>query len=365
MKRRLILAAVIIFSAGLAFAACPSADLTGDCFVDFNDFAVMSAQWLSGESSDPCIPDDMVYIPNGWFAMGDHFAPGGSYDALPLHGVLIDAFYMGKYEVTNQQYCDYLNSAYPEQIKVVSGIVYGASDGSNSYLYCDTHSSNAYSQIDYSASAGVFSVRTKDSRDMADDPMVQVSWCGAVAYCNWRSSQEGKESCYNLSTWECDFSKSGYHLPTEAEWEYAARGGEQNPYYRFPWGDTISHSQANYYAEPVSYPYDVNPTEDYHPDWNDGIHPYTSVVGSFSANGYGLYDMAGNVFEWCNDWYGSDYYDTSDYHNPKGPTSGTARIYRGGSWYYYADECRVAFRDGSSPVNRWRSHGFRVVLDLN
>ena len=199
---------------------------------------------------------------------------------------------------------------------------------------------------------------------MSDDPMVEVSWYGSVAYCNWRSSEEGYESCYNLSTWDCNFSKHGYRLPTEAEWEYAARGGLSGK--RFPWGNTISHSQANYYADPCNYSYDVSPTEGYHPDWND-VEPYTSVVGSFSANGYGLYDMAGNVYEWCNDWYRSDYYDTSPYDNPEGPASGPGRVLRGGGcWRHFASFCRLAYRNSSyyGQPARYYHFGFRIVLDL-
>ena len=349
-------------------ADCPSADLTGDCFVGLEDFAVVANQWLTG---NPNIPDDMTYIPDGGFEMGDHFGEGVP-EELPLHAVLLDSFFMGKYEITNQQYCDYLNSAYDAGgIKVDDGIVYASSDSSNSYPYYSTPSaptgypdSGEESQIDFSG--GDFSVRTKGGRDMSNDPVVCVSWYGAVAFCNWRSGEEGKESCYNLSTWDCDFTKKGYRLATEAEWEYAARGGEHNPYYLFPWGDTISHSQANYGADPASYSYDVNPTEGFHPDWNDGLFPYTSVVGSFSPNGYGLYDMAGNVFEWCNDWFSGTYYDISPYDNPEGPASGTGRVSRGGSWYTYAFYCRVAFHvAGPYPGDRYGNVGFRIVLDLN
>jgi formylglycine-generating enzyme required for sulfatase activity len=309
------------------------------------------------------VPDDMIYIPGGEFEMGDHFEESYDDDELPVHSVYVDSFFMSKYEITNQQYCDYLNSTYPGQIKVVGGVVYASSDSGNSYPYCDTRNYHIFSQIDFSG--GVFSVRTKDGRDMSDNPMVQVSWYGAAAYCNWRSSQEGYESCYNLSTWECDFTKKGYRLATEAEWEYAARGGEQSPYYRFPWGDTISHSQANYYADPCEFSYDINPTRCYHPDWDDGDWPYTSVVGSFSPNGFGLYDMAGNVWKWCNDWYDLDYYDTSPYDNPTGPASGTYRVIRGGGWDNKAYGCRVAIRNWGIPRTRGEVFGFRIVLDLN
>jgi len=368
---------LITISCNFAIADCPSADLNGDCFIDFEDFALMAAQWpniydyndvnmlvaqwLTGYSN---IPDDMVYIPGGDFEMGDHHEDG-FYDELPLHAILLESFFMSKFEITNQQYCDYLNSAYPVQLKVVSGIVFASYDDSNSYPYCDTHSSDTDSQIDYSG--GVFSVRTKGVRDMSDDPMVEVSWFGAVAYCNWRSSAEGYESCYNLTTCNCNFSKHGYRLATEAEWEYAARGGENSPYYRFSWGDTINHNYANYYANGIAYSYDTSPytTNTFHPAWNDGIYPYTSPIGSFSANGYGLYDMTGNVREWCNDCYDSTYYSTSPYDNPTGPVSGIYRVLRGGCWISNAGYCRVAYRNYYNPNTRHDRLGFRVVLDLN
>jgi len=360
-----------------------------DDLIDVADRSITNAIWrgILGQNSvsSPCpfrqVAPDMVYIPGGEFEMGDHFAPEGYSDELPVHAVLVDAVYMGRYEITNQQYCDYLNSAYPVQLNVVDGIVYASSDSSYSYPYCDTHSYDTGSQINFSDPN--FSVSTKDGRDMSDDPMVMVSWYGAVAYCNWRSGEEGKESCYNLSTWDCDFTKKGYRLATEAEWEYAARGGLSGK--RFPWGDTISHSQANYNAAPGGY--DVSPTSGYHPLWN-GDDPDTSPVGFFDgtlkykvdynwpgsatsyqttsgANGYGLYDMAGNVFEWCNDWYDSDYYDTSPYDNPTGPASGSYRVVRGGCWDYDARYCRVAaYRIYGTPDSRGSALGFRIVLDL-
>ncbi len=375
---------VCIGSSSSVIADCPSMDATGDCFVDFQDFAVFASQWLT---TDPCVPDDMVYIPDGNFVMGDHFSPEYDLDALPLHDVLIDAFFMSKFEITNQQYCDYLNSAYPGQIKIVSGVVYASSDDPCNYPYCDTYSYDVYSQIDYNEVSGIFSVREKGGRDMSDDPMVEVGWYGSVAYCNWRSSEEGYESCYNLSTWDCNFSKHGYRLPTEAEWEYAARGGLSGK--RFPWADpNITHSLANYYSSPGSYSYDVSPTSRYHPLWNNGIWPYTSPVGFFdgtmkykvdynwpgsdtsyqtssSANGYGLFDMAGNVQERCNDWYDSNYYDTSPYDNPTGPAPSSYRVIRDGGWGIGAGGCSVSDRTGSNLDSRSNIIGFRVALDLN
>ena len=343
---------VITISGNFALADCPSADLTGDCFVDFEDFALMANQWLAG---DPNIPDDMAYIPDGGFEMGDHFAEGGS-NEWPVHAVLLDAFFMSRYEITNQQYCDYLNSALGSGSIYLSGnVVYGTG---NNQGYCDTSAGSSYSYIVYSG--GVFTVGTKDGRDMSDDPMVMVSWYGSVAYCNWRSSEEGYESCYNLSTWDCDFTKKGYRLATEAEWEYAARGGQHSPYYRYPWGDSIDGSKANY--------------RDSGDPYETGGYPWTTQVGYYDgsqipagsdmANGYGLYDMAGNVWEWCNDWYSSAYYSSSPLNNPTGPASGTRRVLRGGSWDVSAYFCRAAYRYYHFPVNRYNYFGFRIVLDF-
>ncbi len=362
-----------LYLAQPALADCPSADLTGDCFVDFEDFALMANQWLTG---DPCIPDDMAYVLGVEFIMGDSLNEGGANER--LHGVRLDSFYMGKCEITNQQYCDFLNSANSQGlITVTSGLVYKAGSGT-SYPYCDTSTTSSYSQVAYSG--GVFSVRTKGGRSMANDPMVVVTWYGAAAYCNWRSQREEKEQCYNLSTWDCDFSKKGYRLATEAEWEYAARGGLAGR--RFPWGDDIYHTQANYYSS-ASYSYDKGPTRGEHPLWNDGIYPLTSPVGFFDgtvkhkteyqwpgsatnyqtasgANSYGLYDMAGNVYEWCNDWYG-EYSYSMQTTNPTGPSSGSYRVFRGGSWFTYANRCRVAYRNYNTPSYRY-DVGFRLVL---
>ena len=193
---------VIAISGNFCLAACPSADLTGDCFVDFNDFALLAIDWPATDyndfalmadqwlTPDPYVPDDMAYIPGGTFEIGDSLGDDWP-NELPVHTVTVDSFFMGKYEITNRQYCDYLNSAMSQgSITVTSGVVYQAGSGT-SYPYCDTSTSSSYSQIAYSA--GVFSVRMKSGRDMTNDPMVEVSWYGAAAYCNWRSLQESKE----------------------------------------------------------------------------------------------------------------------------------------------------------------------------
>lgn len=215
---------VILLVCGTHAHASNPADINDDGRVDFLDMAILAENWLWTD-----VPEDMVLIPAGEFQMGDRlddWKPPGNEGEGPVHAVYVDSFYMSCYETTNQQYCDFLNAA---DVEVVGGIVYASSDASNNYPYCNTHSYSSHSQIEYSD--GVFSVRTKSGRDMSNDPVVTVGWYGAVAYCNWRSQQEGKDVCYNLSTWQCDFTKHGYRLPTEAEWEYAACGGQHSPYY--------------------------------------------------------------------------------------------------------------------------------------
>jgi formylglycine-generating enzyme required for sulfatase activity len=302
--------------------------------------------------------DDMVLIPSGECTMGDSFGEGSSSEQ-PVHLVGLDSFRMSSHETTNQQYCDYLNSANAQgMITVSDGRVFQAGSG-NSYLYCETTSGVDWQWSRIVWNGSTFSV----SAGSESHPVTMVSWYGAAAYCNWRSQQDGYELCYDLSSWVCYHIRRGYRLPTEAEWEYAARGGLSDQ--RFPWGDTISHDQANYRSTSL-YGYDVSPTRGLHPMYADGGYPCTAPVGSFPANGYGLYDMAGNVYEWCNDWYSDTYYASSPYGNPKGPSSGIWRVLRGGSWDLgHAADCRVALRGLSVPYDLQNAFGFRVVLDLN
>jgi formylglycine-generating enzyme required for sulfatase activity len=296
----------------------------------------------------------MVLVPEGEYEMGDHLGTG-NYDELPVHAVYIDAFYMDTFEVTNKEYCTYLNSAYEQGLIVVSwGTVYKED---YSVPYCET-ANISFSRITWDGTT--FGI----TAGKEDHPMVEVSWYGAVAYANWRSVQEGLTPCYHLETWECTFGVGGYRLPTEAEWEKAARGGEHSPYLDYPWGNGIDGSKANY--EESGDPYggtwpvpETTPVGYY--DGNQIPH------GVNMANGYGLYDMAGNVIEWCNDWFSKTYYqycvDRGIYYNPPGPTSGFLRVLRGGSWDNDVFFLRCAARNVDIPFNRMGATGFRLVLD--
>jgi formylglycine-generating enzyme required for sulfatase activity len=185
--------------------------------------------------------------------------------------------------------------------------------------------------------------------------VISVSWFGAAAYCNWRSFQEQLQPAYDPANWACDFAANGYRLPTEAEREYAARGGLHKPYAMFPWGNPIVGGNANYGGSGDPW---------------DSLMPGTTPVGYYDGNqeprgpdmrnGYGLYDMAGNQFEWCNDWYDEKYYSISPKDNPKGPASGVARVLRNGSWIcHLLANLRCANRTSNRPENC--SFAFRVV----
>ena len=200
----------------------------------------------------------------------------------------------------------------------------------------------------------------------ANHPVQTVSWWDVVKWANAASEKEGLTPCYKVSgtvlrtvssgTVVCDWTANGYRLPTEAEWEVAARGGLTGK--RFPWGDTISQSQANYYAS-VSYVYDLSGAVNYHPTYKTGGTPYTSPVGSFVANGYGLNDMAGNVYQWCWDWYGTPYSGGSD---PRGSATGSLRVLRGGDWSGLAYRARSAYRNyNAAPTAASSFSGFRLA----
>ncbi len=171
-------------------------------------------------------------------------------------------------------------------------------------------------------------------------PVEQVSWYDAVAYCNALSRKDGLDEVYTISetTVSCDWSKKGYRLPTEAEWEYAARGAKQSKGY--------TYSGSNF-AEDVAW-------------YEDNSGSRTHNVGTKMANELGLYDMSGNVWEWVWDWNGD--YSNSAQTNPTGPSSGSTRVIRGGGWWHNAPDVRSTTRRYDNPSDSNKHMGFRVVL---
>lgn len=177
-----------------------------------------------------------------------------------------------------------------------------------------------------------------------DNPVEQVRWSDAVKYCNKRSELEGLQPCYDLETWQCDFEVNGYRLPTEAEWEYACRAGTKTAYY---FGDNESKLSDHAWFED-----------------NAGGKPHP--VGSKPANPWGLYDMHGNVWQWCNDFYQVDYYQQSPEKDPHGPKTGETKVVRGGAWKFSADSCQSGYRYNENPGYSdvcfgYDIYGFRCV----
>ena len=237
-------------------------------------------------------------IPSGTYQIGNALAADTDITDAPVTSVTLSGYYLSVNDTTKAQW-DVVRT-------------WGLSNG----------------YTDLAAGAGKAS----------NHPVQTVSWYDVVKWANAASEKEGLTPCYkvngsvyrtgNSDAVVCDWSANGYRLPTEAEWEVAARGGLSGK--RFPWGDTITHSQANYYSD-SSLAYDVSPTLGYHPTYATGNMPYTSPVGSFAANGYGLYDMAGNVFQWCWDWYGT-YAGGSDPRGSSTGSYGSYRVFRGSNW---------------------------------
>jgi formylglycine-generating enzyme required for sulfatase activity len=176
------------------------------------------------------------------------------------------------------------------------------------------------------------------------NPVEQVRWSDAVKFCNARSCLEGLQPCYDLDTWQCNFEASGYRLPTEAEWEYACRAGTQTPYF--------FGSDASKLGDYAWF------------DKNSGGHP--QPTGQKKPNPWGLYDMIGNVWQWCNDFYSVDYYSQSPSENPRGPKEGDNKVVRGGAWKFSGDNCRSGYRYNEAPgyvdvCFGYDIYGFRCV----
>jgi formylglycine-generating enzyme required for sulfatase activity len=254
----------------------------------------------------------MVAVPGGSFQMGS--PSGGFDDERPVHTVTLTGFSIGKYEVTQAQYLS------------VTGV-------SPSFF---NSGANAPTR-----------------------PVEMVTWYDAVEFCNRLSEVDGFTPVYTITgrsptsgypitgaTVTQDMTKNGYRLPTEAEWEYAARGGDGSP------------GNYNYAGSD-----DINAVAwwGYNAAGGGNAEETTHSVGTKYGNGLGLYDMTGNAVEWCQDWYDSGYYATSPSSDPAGASSGTFHPLRGGYWGDDADFCRSAIRNCTTPWFRYYGIGFRVV----
>ena len=339
-----------------------------------------SAPLIAADSpvSDPVL----ATIPAGEFQMGDHLGfvdPKHGGDETPIHKVHVDSFKIGVDTVTTAQFRAFLNSSLGTgALEVRNGGVFltGGRD-----LLFETREMSPYSRIGWDGK------RFQVLENKENHPIVCIRWEGAAAYCNWLSIRQKMPVCYDLKTWNCDFQKSGYRLPTEAEWEIAARGGKQDPYFNFPWGDDADAAKANW-------PESKNP-------FRSGPLPWTTPVGFFNGklqkksdfnwpgaqetwqtadgtNGYGLHDMSGNVWQFINDWYERGYYAYSPAENPPGPAEGSVmpdgkayRGMRGGNWFNGENgHGRVSNRNPSyyrgpqDPAHPYYHLGFRVALPI-
>ena len=272
----------------------------------------------------------MVLIPEGAFTMGDSSGDGDG-DAVSIEAT-VSAFYMDVTEVTLSQW---------------QSVYYWAIE-------------NGYTNLPAGSGKG------------PDHPVQTVNWYDCVKWCNARSEREGKTPVYytddaqtaiyktgdeDVTNAQVKWTANGYRLPTEAEWEKAARGGLSGQ--RFPWGMKINQNLANYNGNTGSSDYDDGP-DGYNPiGVVEGTEPATSPVGSFAANGYGLHDMAGHVMEWCWDWYGTPYAGGTD---PHGDAPGFSRVRRGGGWFDGPTRPRCAYRGSRNPGGADFIVGFRAVL---
>ncbi len=289
-----------------------------DGYVDMPDMALIPAGEFDMGTDETEIPG-LVEWAKQWYSN-----PQASQyeDETPRHTVYLDAFYMDKYEVTNAQYAEFLNA-------------YGKNSDSAGHELLDTDDPDCLIE----KVGSIYSLKS----GYEDHPVIKVSWYGAAAYAQFY----------------------GKRLPTEAQWEKAARGGLMGK--KFPWGDhDPDGTQCNFADKNTNYSWsDKNADDGYE---------RTAPVGSYPANGYGLYDMAGNVWEWCADEYDSGYYDVSPERNPMGPgivvtfenddltNVNTDRVVRGGSWYNIPGSLRAANRfDYGYPTTTYYSYGFRCV----
>ena len=292
----------------------------------------------------------LVSIPAGEFVMGGgetaedlvkafaayHRPPDYFKDEYPPHRVKITrAFYLGKYEVTVGEFKKFTAATgYQTQGETRNGA--DTEKGAGGWGY------NAATGKMAGRSTN-FNWRNPGFEQSDAQPVINVTWFDAVEFCKWLGNKEGKT----------------VRLPTEAEWEYACRAGTVTRYHT---GEDPASLPAG--ANVMD---DTNRSEFPHVEELDipkqGLHQFTMPVGGFAPNKFGIHDMHGNVWEWCADWYGEDYYATSPPADPPGPVRGTKRVRRGGGWNSFPLWARASFRNWNGPESRCVNLGFRVLVE--
>lgn len=271
------------------------------------------------------IDSNLILINGGTFILGDIWGDDDPNDS-PTSVVSLGNYYISNHEVTIGEYLVFMND------------VNISNDG-----YIKGNKIIDLGDFDCSVSKNFTGFNFKSNKFFDSDscPITEITWFGALEYCNWLSENNGLEQVYIIdsNTVIFDKMKSGYRLPTEAEWEYAARSGGREDQ---QWSGTNSNEYLDNYAWYYS---------------NSGNKAYP--IKSKNPNAFGLYDMSGNVWEWCWDWYGD--YDISNKTNPIGPISGSRRVIRGGYWYATSIGCKTSFRTHSNPQGGTGSIGFRIA----
>lgn len=276
---------------------------------------------------DPVTNMEFILVKGGCFEMGDSFGEGDNDE--PLHHVCLDDYYIGKYEVTNSQFKKFVDATGYRTTAEVKGTGWGL--GQNGPGRWEERSGLAWLHPIWPAD----SIENKMMH-----PVVQVSWHDAKEFARWLSVQNSRL----------------FRLPTEAEWEYAARSGGKP--YRYSWGS--SDPSGN--VADLSFRRIFQKTEIFE-KYNDKF-AYTAPVGSFRPNELGIYDMTGNVSEWCEDWYDENYYNESTEWNPTGPERGEKKVSRGGAWNNVPRIVRISNRDHAEPGSRYFNVGFRLAVPV-
>jgi formylglycine-generating enzyme required for sulfatase activity len=293
----------------------------------------------TGEFVPP--PLETAVVPAGSFTMGSTGSPS---DELPEHQPELGAYSIGRFEVTSAQYALGLNWANANGLVRIEpddlpGVVVVSSAGGRALISLGFDADSPLRcHVQWNGTAFLPEVGYEDF------PVTWVTWYGAAAWCNWLSAMHGMPLSYDTGDWSCNFGAASYRLPTEAEWEKAARGFVGHRTY--PWGNEIECAFCNFNPLPlcVGHPVAVNDAA-----YAEGDSPSTCR------------HMAGNVAEWCQDWYAIDYYEHSPATDPRGPTDGTTRVIRGGSWADYPIAVRCAHRSSGDPEGYSNRTGFRIA----